>query len=308
MENAKLYSPQDIEQLKQKIEAYKETLTTLKKDTSIEDCLLMKSDFDTFKKQIAHLDGLTTRDIMQNMQIDEYGEQVKQMSIQIDALHHNVEEINQEILTVIKKIIANAENKIAPVNHTTTLNKDSSPSITEEKMQTNLSITNNQPTFMQLQSLAGKAIDSQNQEITTTANEHLEKSSQVRHFNEQYFQLTSTHPSHIYNGLFKKATRGPSLQFKNAADIQEISIDRSTNHNSPSVVGTNEPVESSISPSTDSISLEEKEPIKAEVSLSLDVAELEQTSEQSTPSNEMTQEETKKEKTNIFFNLFRKRN
>lgn len=133
MENAKLYSPQDIEQLKQKIEAYKETLTTLKKDTSIEDCLLMKSDFDTFKKQIAHLDGLTTRDIMQNMQVDEYGEQVKQMSIQIDALHHNVEEINQEILTVIKKIIANAENKIAPVNHTTTLNKDSSPSITEEK-------------------------------------------------------------------------------------------------------------------------------------------------------------------------------
>ena len=58
MEDSKLYSTQGIEKLKQQIEGYKDTLTSLKMGTSIEDYLFMKMDFDEIKTQMALLEEL----------------------------------------------------------------------------------------------------------------------------------------------------------------------------------------------------------------------------------------------------------
>ncbi|MEG0471601.1 MAG: hypothetical protein RR588_04630, partial [Solibacillus sp.] len=104
MDDTKLYAIQDIERLKQKIAVYKETLTTLKKGTSIEDFLNRKEEFDGFKIQIAHLEGLTkTIDEKQSMQIEGYEEKVIQIANQIDLLNQTVEEMNQEISLLLIK-------------------------------------------------------------------------------------------------------------------------------------------------------------------------------------------------------------
>lgn len=67
MEESKLYTTQEIEKLKQKIESYRGSLTSLKMGASIEDFLYMKQEFDGLKTQMAHLDSITeTLDTKQN--------------------------------------------------------------------------------------------------------------------------------------------------------------------------------------------------------------------------------------------------
>ena len=228
MENAKSYSTYDIEQLKQKIDSYKQTLVTLKKGTSLEDCLVIKNEFDSFKKQFWQLDSSTTEKVIQRGQFEIYEEQVKQMSSQMNALHQNVEEINQEILTIFKQIIANTESKMSTISKPQTPQFEEVFTSIEENTPTQPPVLNKQPSFMQLQLIAGKANLPQNQPLTTVQEKTIPTTQVMKQFNHQKFHPTSTPPTKMYNGLFKNAGKEPTLQFKNALDYQrdpsEISV------------------------------------------------------------------------------------
>ena len=232
MEDSKLYSTQDIEKLKEKIDSYKETLTTLKMGTSIEDYLFMKNEFEDLKKQIVHLEGLTeTIDGKHSMQIKEYEEQVKQLSIHIESLNQAIEEMNQEILAVLNKLIT-VENNIPKDNFPTNVDEISVKSIAlpsrkllEKIEQTTVQppLPTTEPSYKFLQDLAGKAFN-MNNGIPFTPNDNPVQKQEERHFNQHYFQSINTHPSQIYNGLYRNTTAESTFHFKNAADTQGIPV------------------------------------------------------------------------------------
>lgn len=327
MGDAKLYSAQEIEKLKQKIEIYRDTLTTLKKETSIEDYLMIKNEFDKFKKQISHLDGLAkTIDVKQNMQIGEYEEQVKQIGNQIDSLNQTVEEINQEILLILKKIITNednelTDNKIAPAGNRNFSTDTDSKTMRKTTPHNQLSITNTQPSFKLLQSLAGKAIEIQNIGKPTPGLETQAPPTEARHFNQQYFQLTSTHPSQIYNGLYKNTTMESTLQFKNATVIQEAPANASennTNNPSPTASESNTNYSSPIAEEPVNVEPYISETTEAELSEEIVLPPEEIIEVQYTPPieelndhveslKEVTDDRNKKESNSLFFNIFRRR-
>jgi len=233
MEDSKLYSTQDIEKLKQKIEAYKDTLTSLKTGTSIEDYLFMKMDFDGIKTQMALLEGLTeTIEDKPNSQIGGYEEQIKLLSAQIESLNQTIEEMNQEILRALNKLLT-IENTEAPITTPKTENTSkfiangaqSDPIITQTTSQSAVALK--QPSYKMLQSLAGKARNAQldvNNGIPSAHNGNQRNVPEDRHFNQQYFQSINTHPDQIYNGLYRNTTTESTIHFKNATYTQEIPI------------------------------------------------------------------------------------
>lgn len=236
MEDTKLYDSQIIERLKQKIAIYRETLTTLKRGTSIEDFLKKKEEFDGFKIQIAHLEGLSkTLNENQGMQIDGYEEKVKQIVNQLDILNKTVEEMNHEISSLLKKELKVEANEKIEINITpdkvdTSLNVVNQVSEIPEKIpqvKEPLLLTNNQPSYMQLQKFAGLALSKMEDSIEEKPDESIptsQKPPERRHFNQQYFQSISTHPNHIYNGLYKNVTNTSSFHFKNESSVQKIPI------------------------------------------------------------------------------------
>lgn len=321
MENAELYSAQEIEKIKLKIETYRDTLTTLKNETSIEDYLLIKNEFDKFKKQISHLDGLSkTMDVKQSTQIGEYEEQVKQISNQIDFLNQTIEEINQEFILILKKLIIDdntelTDNKISPTKNNTLLNISNRKTLVGNQSLS----TNDQPSFRQLQNLAGKAIDVQNNGLPTARHDQQqqERQPETRHFNQQYFQLTNTHPSHIYNGLYKNTTTEATLQFKNSSNIQETSANQSENNSPPSTPLPNElektdAISSAEPKTTEKIEFPTKDINNVQtVSIDKETNAIESPSEEISPQTEppspIIDEENKKEWAASFLNIFRKR-
>ncbi|WP_427108938.1 hypothetical protein [Lysinibacillus xylanilyticus] len=233
MEDSKLYCTQDIEKLKQKIEAYKDTLTSLKSGTSIEDYLFMKMDFDGIKTQMALLEGITeTIDDKPNSQIGGYDEQIKLLSAQIESLNQTIEEMNLEILKVLNKLLT-TENTEATTTTPKTENTSKSiangvqndPIITQTTSQSAVALK--QPSYKMLQSLAGKARNAQldvNNGIPSAHNGNQRNVPDDRHFNQQYFQSINTHPNQIYNGLYRNTTTESTIHFKNATYTQEIPI------------------------------------------------------------------------------------
>lgn len=232
MEDSKLYSTQDIEKVKEKIEHYRETLTSLKMGTSLEDYLFMKKEFDGLKTQIAHLEGLTeTLDDRQNSQIKSYEEQIKLLSTQIELLNQTIEEMNQEILIVLKKLLTMEVNE-APAPTTTPSIESHSPLIanaaqrqpTITMAQNQSAITSKQPSYRLLQNLAGKATNKQfdlNHTIQSSGTEHQKSIPEERHFNQHYFQSVNTHPS---QGLYRNTNTESTFHFKNAADAKQIPV------------------------------------------------------------------------------------
>jgi len=232
MEDLKLYSTQDIEKLKQKIEAYKDTLTSLKTGTSIEDYLFMRMDFDEIKTQMALLEGLTeTIDDKQNSQIKDYEEQIKLLSAQIKFLNQTIEEMNQEILTVLNKLVTIKDNETPTskpkIENTSNYLADGAQHHQRIlQTQDQSVITSKQPSYKTLQSLAGKARNAQLDvyNVPPAHNENPRNVPEERHFNQQYFQSINTHPSQIYNGLYRNTTAESTLHFKNVTNAQEIPI------------------------------------------------------------------------------------
>ncbi|MFJ6209479.1 hypothetical protein, partial [Lysinibacillus sp. NPDC092081] len=235
MEDSKLYSTQDIEQLKQKIEAYKDMLTSLKTGTSIEDYLFMKMDFDEIKTQMTFLEELTETTIddkQKNSQIEGYEEQIKLLSAQIESLNQTIEEMNQEILKVLNKLltIENTEAPTTPPKTEKTSNfiaygAQRDPIITQTTGQA--AITSKQPSYKMLQSLAGKATNAQldvSNGIHSTRNGNQRDVPEERHFNQQYFQSINTQPNQIYNGLYRNTTTESTFHFIHATNKQEIPV------------------------------------------------------------------------------------
>ncbi|WP_286923446.1 hypothetical protein [Lysinibacillus sp. UBA6686] len=250
MEDSKLYATQDIEKLKEKIENYRETLTSLKMGTSIEDYLFMKKEFDGLKTQIAHFEGQTeTLDDRKNSQIKGYGEQIKLLSTQIELLNQTIEEMNQEILVVLKKLLTMEVNK-APAPTTTPSSESHSPLIANAAQrqprmtmaQDQSTIPSQQPSYRLLQNLAGKATNKQfdlNPNILSSETKHQKSIPEERHFNQHYFQSVNTHPS---QGLYWNTNTESTFHFKNAADAKQIpvSIYDPTTINS-SIIGETKP-------------------------------------------------------------------
>jgi len=235
MEESKLYTTQEIENLKQKIEAYRESLSSLKTGSSIEDFLYMKQGFDGLKTQIAHLEGITeTLDTKQNSYIKGYDDQIRLLSIQIESLNQTMEEMNQEILAVLKKLVTVEGNDTTTISPSIKLPSQTSPThlprqqprMTQTVDKT--TITSAQPSYRLLQSLAGKAINHQqnvnNNGAPPPHNDQQIAKPEERHFNQQYFQSINTHPSHIYNGLFRNTSVESTFHFKNATDAKEVPV------------------------------------------------------------------------------------
>jgi len=341
MDDSKLYSTQDIEKLKEKIDTYRETLTTLKMGTSIEDYLYMKNEFEELKSQMTHLEGLTeTIDGKQSIQIKEYEGQVKQLSIQIEALNLAIEEMNHEILAILNKLTT-FENVERTDNMAMTVDESSIKNITSPSKKFLQEIVQNagqsplpstEPTYKFLQSLAGKASNMNNGTPFTPTDKPAQKQEE-RHFNQHYFQSINTHPSQIYNGLYRNNTAEPTFHFKNAADTQGIPVsvletnsltapiaNDVTLSQPPSPIAEElEKVESSssidlaleISTTEAPPIIEAQENIELVIEESItQIATLEEFSSQTEDIiiQEEIEEEPKKEKNSLFFNLFRRRN
>ncbi|MGE7942080.1 hypothetical protein ACQKNB_08325 [Lysinibacillus xylanilyticus] len=268
MEDSKMYSTQDIENLKQRIETYRETLTSLKMGTSIEDYLFMKKEFDGIRTQIAHLEGLTeTLDVKQNSQIRSYDEQIRLLSMQIESLNQTIEGMNQEILTALNQLVTIEDTEtptITPKTEDTPTfmenDEQSHPRIKETANQSPISSV--PPSYKLLQSVAGKAINMQsnlNNRVPSARQENWEDESEKRHFNQHYFQSENTHPSQIYNGLYRNTTAETTVHFKNYTDAKEIPINNfETTITIPSLIAnestaTNTSVPSIINESADII-------------------------------------------------------
>lgn len=322
MENSRLSASQDIEQLKQKIVAYRDTLTALKMGTSMEDYLFMKNEFDELKTQIAHLEGLTeTMDEKQSMQIGGYEKQVKQFSGQLDSLNQTVEEMNQKILSVLNQFISNedhtqANNEHAPIHGNTSVNTRKPHIKPTEEI--------NRPSYRQLQSMAGKAIvmqKNQDQDVPATQQANHEIQLPQRHFNQQYFQSTNSHPSHIYNGLYRNSSTQTNLHFKHAVETQGIpvSVVENAKKTSSAITNASEKIATPPPKANESTTTMSASPIidASEHTLSPTsiagvpeaTGELDPDQSNQTGSSKETMEgESKKEKHSLFFNIFRKRN
>lgn len=233
MEESKLYTTQEIENLRQKIETYRESLSSLKMGSSIEDFLYMKQEFDGLKTQMAHLEGITeTLDTKQNSYIKGYDDQIRLLSIQIESLNQTMEEMNQEILAVLNKLVTvegNDTTTISPSikvpSQTSATHLPRQPRMTQTADKTTITA---QPSYRLLQNLAGKATNHQqngnNNGTPSSHNDRQATKHEERHFNQQYFQSINTHPSHIYNGLFRNTTVESTFHFKNATDAKEVPV------------------------------------------------------------------------------------
>ncbi|MFJ7972088.1 hypothetical protein [Psychrobacillus sp. NPDC096389] len=89
MEDSKLYSTQDIENLKQKIAIYRDTLNSLKAGNSAE----VKNGTEKIPKE-------------------EYGERVKNITVQIESINQTVEVLSQDISVIMDLLKSNEVNNL----------------------------------------------------------------------------------------------------------------------------------------------------------------------------------------------------
>lgn len=89
MEDSKLYSTKDIENLKQKIAIYRDTLNSLKAGNSAE----VKNGTEKIPKE-------------------EYGERVKNITVQIESINQTVEVLSQDISVIMDLLKSNEVNNL----------------------------------------------------------------------------------------------------------------------------------------------------------------------------------------------------
>ncbi|WP_341300795.1 hypothetical protein MHB44_21360 [Lysinibacillus sp. FSL H8-0500] len=329
MKDSKLYSIQELEELKQRIETYREALTSLKTETSIEDYLYMKNEFDGLKAHTVHLENLTeTIDDKQNSQIKGYEEQIQLLTSQVGSLNQTIEEMNREILTVLNKLLTpeTTEAQKTPSKSSSTIPNllQRKSIITQAANQASLPPKSNEPSYKMLQGLAGKATNTQlnfTNPPPTSQNEQPMYRPEERHFNQQYFQSINTHPSQIYNGLYRNTNVGSTFHFRNAAEAQEIPINDFIPN--PVVPAPVHPSSIDEAPTKDepeelleSVNLEHTKEIDNHIESSPVIIEepevievhdnpIPETNEPPEPINEALEEEAKKEK-HSFLHFFKK--
>lgn len=330
MEDSTIYTLQEIETLKQKISAYRDTLMTLKMGNSLEDYMEMKSELDILKTQTAHIEGLTeTMDEKQHTQNAVYEEQVKQFSFLLAALNHTVEELNQEILSISNKLSFSKSEEIQesntatiqeepPVNKSTTIAariNDITP------VNTQTSTGTNQPSFMQLRNLASKIIQPQKKQENIVPIEHTESVGnlkQQRHFNQGYFQSINTPGKASIH--FKNTARNQNIPISNFGNSHHSS--RETNEppkaNVPSSINNvtesvNTVSLNPIEPKSESVNTDSLDPIEPK-SESITIATTSESTyikpvmplEKIKKHTESSDVESKKQKNSLLFNIFRK--
>lgn len=112
MRNAKLYSVQDIETLKQKIAAYKDTLALLKLGDAPDDVQALQTELNAFKAKMLRIEGaMKTMDEKQNKQITKHEQQVTNFSDQIEGLNETVEALNQGVALIVNQLTNKVENQ-----------------------------------------------------------------------------------------------------------------------------------------------------------------------------------------------------
>lgn len=218
MAEAKLYSTQDIENLKQKIATYRDTLTTLKSGNTIDDYLFMKSELTGFKTQVTHLEGVMERlNDKRIIQIEEYEQQIKTFSRQMGSLNRTVEELNKD-LSVVRDQLTN--DRIENVSTSVDIQDDKdvievTSQLEEKTPRSSIQQPNRPPSYKHLQSLIARANDIQEvpSTVTPTASIHQPPG-------KPSFPSIGSHPNQIYNGLNRNLNMKPTVHFNNISTKQ----------------------------------------------------------------------------------------
>jgi len=239
MADAKLYSTQDIENLKQKIATYRDTLTTLKSGNTIDDYLFMKSELTGFKTQVTHLEGVMERlNDKRSIQIEEYEQQIETFSRQMGSLNQTVEELNKD-LSVVRDQLTNdrIENVSTSVDIQDDMDVIEVTSQLEEKTpRSSIQQPNRPPSYKHLQSLIARANDIQevSSTVTPTASIHQPPG-------KPSFPSIGSHPNQIYNGLNRNLNMKPTVHFNNISTKQASPTRSSDNLVLPTPPPTAEP-------------------------------------------------------------------
>jgi len=257
MGDTKSYSAQDIENLKQKIATYKDTLTALKTGNSVDDYLAMKNEANGFKTKVSKLEGvLELMNEKQSDQIEEYEQQIKSFSVQMDSLNQTMEELNQDLSLVKNKLIKDDSNDLAKdvissvdvqssktiSNHNEVRDEyliEATPAVTSMKK------SNLPPSYKELQSLVAKATDIH--EVPSDATPIVSIDShkvfqEDQHFSKQSFPYTGIQPNQIHNGLYRNVIKPSTIHLTNALKIQDIPINVNENSDPSLLLTTNDPV------------------------------------------------------------------
>ncbi|WP_404453345.1 hypothetical protein LG329_03380 [Virgibacillus necropolis] len=217
MGDSKLYSAQEIEKLKQKINIYKETLSTLKTGNSVDDYLLMKNEFYDFKKQVTNLEGvMEIMEEKQNMQIEEYEQQVNKISAQIDSLNQTVEELNQDVSALMNRlsnsdinelierinIMIDLQDSLSMANE----NAESKIRQTDQKSISPVQNLNPTPSYKQLQKFINNSeiVHETSNDVTTTDNSIQKNGQKEQQQNsKKSFPSNGINPEQLTNNLNK---------------------------------------------------------------------------------------------------------
>ncbi|WP_342505677.1 hypothetical protein [Sporosarcina sp. FSL K6-2383] len=236
MADAKLYSAQDIEKLKQKIATYRDTLTTLKSGNTIDDYLFMKSELTSFKMQVSHLEGLMGRlSDKRSMQIEEYEQQLDTFSQQIGSLNKTVEELNKDLSAVMNQLLnEGTENMNTSIDMQDTVNSnqnvvemdviEATPQLEEKTSISSIQQSNRTPSYKSLQSLIARA-----NEIQEVPSASAPIVSKLQPPGKQSFPSIGNHPNQIYNGLNRNLNRETTIHFNNATTKQAMPTRRNDN-------------------------------------------------------------------------------
>ena len=237
MADAKLYSAQDIENLKQKIATYRDTLTTLKSGNTIDDYLFMKSELTGFKMQASHLEEVMGRlNDKRSMQIEEYEQQIETFSQQIGSLNQTVEELNKDLSVVMGQLINERTENVNTNHHADDLDViEVTSQMEEETPISSIQQPNHPPSYKYLQSLIARANDIQEVPGTVTPAASIHQKT-----GKPSFPSIGSQPNQIYNGLSRNLNMKSTVHFNNISTKQAVPT-RSDNLVPPILQPTTEP-------------------------------------------------------------------
>ena len=281
--------------------------------TSLEDYLIMKNEFESLKKQISFIEGLTqTMDEKQQTQNELYEERIKLFSLQLAELKHNVKEMKQEIFTILNEISINKHEADSVKDSSSVQMKNDSNNSNDKLTPTNeiqptdnqSSIVSTRPSYNQLRNLTNQVLQPQkNHENIDSFEETVFIGNQKdqRYFNQQYFQTISSHPNYTYN---KNSGKTP-IRLKKNDKVQDGPTNNSERDTmSPSI----DRVSGDVNTTVDHTPINTNGNASKESEVSYPNAVMEKDIQKIDTQTESLDIESKKQKNSMFYNLFRKQN
>jgi len=290
MGDSKLYSAQDIEKLKKQIIAHKDTLTKLKTGDLVDNYLMMKNEFHRFKTQVLYLERIIKiRKGKQFMQLEDYKQQVTNLSKQIDSLNQTVEELNHD-LSLVTNVLNSDESKdllkdlnssidFQDISNSPTKDEVSEVSLIEETKKsediTSIPSTRNSTfpsTFKQLQRLSKEQVSIQNETTDLSTREDIAIQNILledqQQFTNRNFPSKCILPSQTYNGNYKRVNMRSTISLNHFANKHTVSINTNKKNSKPftlthSVPEKNEPETEYFDTEHTLSQIEEKEDIVA---------------------------------------------